>query len=103
MKIRTGSKTVSVSLQYYHGGWNAGAGPDCFDDMEDNFAREHQRQDGDTAILCTDAELTNMLEWWEAEVKTANSGEDGEALAGISEDAREQGDEWLFSAREIWA
>ena len=103
MKIRTESKTVTVSLQYYHGGWNAGSGPDCFDDLEDNFAREHQRQDGDTAILCTDAELSDMLEWWEAEIKAVNTGKDGEALTKLSEEARERGDQWLFTIRTIWA
>lgn len=101
MKIATKSKTVVITLRYYHGGWNAGCGPDCFDDMETDFPKGRHRRDGDWAIVSTDPDLADLIEFWNEEVRAANAGKDGNALAGIREGDREQGDEWILLVEEV--
>ena len=41
MEIKTETRTVSIALRLWRGGWNVGYEPDCFADLENgSFARE---------------------------------------------------------------
>ena len=97
MTIKTESKTINITLKLWRGGWNAGYEPDCFDDMENgSFAREFGKgtEEGSTAILASDEDTRNLIAWWQNEVDTANRGEDGEVLVALTDEERDNGDEW---------
>ena len=97
MEIKTETRTVSIALRLWRGGWNAGYKPDCFADLENgSFAREFGKglDEEIGAILATDADLDNLIDWWQSECDAANSGEDGEVLLALSDEERERGDEW---------
>lgn len=103
MIIKTESKIINISLKLYRGGWNAGYEPDCFSDLENgSFAREYGkgREEGSDAILASDADTQNLINWWQEECDTANGGEDGECLVALSEDEIARGDEWTLFVDE---
>lgn len=97
MTIKTESKIITITLKLWRGGWNAGYEPDCFDDLENgSFAREFGKgtaADG-TAILASDEDAECLIAWWQGEVDAANRGEDGEVLAALTDEERDNGDEW---------
>ena len=100
MEIKTETRTVNITLRLWRGCFNAGYEPDCFADLENgSFAREFGKGlDEETgAILATDADLDNLINWWQNECNAANSGADGEVLLALSEEERERGDEWTLS------
>ena len=71
MEIKTETRTVSIALRLWRGGWNVGYEPDCFADLENgSFAREFGKGlDEETgAILATDADLDNLIDWWRVSV-----------------------------------
>ena len=97
MTIKTESKTINITLKLWRGGWNAGYEPDCFADMDNgSFAREFGKgtEEGSTAILASDEDAKNLISWWQDEVDTANRGEDGEVLVALTDEERDNGDEW---------
>lgn len=97
MTIKTETKIINITLKLWRGGWNAGYEPDCFADMENgSFAREFGKgtEDGDYAILASDEDVKNLITWWQGEVDTANRGEDGEVLVALTDEERDNGDEW---------
>lgn len=112
MTIVTETRTVNIALRYWRGGWNAGYVPDCFDDFEVNFASTHAMLDGSSDYAATDAEVDELIAWWEQECLTANAGydherypddevyeqlgPDGEVLAALTDEQRERGDEWVL-------
>lgn len=103
MTIKTETKTINITLKLWRGGWNAGYEPDCFDDLENgSFAREFGKgtEEGGTAILASDADVKNLIAWWQDEVDTANRGEDGEVLVALTDEERGNGDEWDLTVDE---
>lgn len=101
MKIKTETRVVNISLNLWRAGWNAGYEPDCFDDMEINFPMDNPgREYGDYAILATDEAANNLIDWWESEVESANHGEDGDGLCGLSKSEIENGGEWVLTVEE---
>lgn len=94
MTIKTESKIVRVALRLWRGGWSAGYEPDCFQDLEPNFPRDHGYDRGWDAILASDADTQAMIDWWKDECDSANRGEDGECLVALTEEELERGDEW---------
>lgn len=97
MTIKTESKIINITLKLWRGGWNAGYEPDCFDDLENgSFAREFGKgtADGGTAILASDEDAKRLIAWWQGEVDAVNRGEDGEVLAALTGEERDNGDEW---------
>lgn len=97
MTIKTETKTINITLKLWRGGWNAGYEPDCFADMDNgSFAREFGKgtEEGSTAILASDEDAKNLISWWQDEVDTANRGEDGEVLVALTDEERDNGDEW---------
>ena len=99
MTIKTETKTINITLKLWRGGWNAGYEPDCFDDLENgSFAREDFAIFA--AILASDEDTRNLIAWWQNEVDTANRGEDGEVLAALTDEERDNGDEWNLTVDE---
>jgi len=96
--IKETGKTYDVKLILWDG---TQYGPDCFDDLEPNFPREHETLEGDYAVLSNQADFDNLVEWWTAETDAANRGEDGDGLCGLTESERENGYEWAFLVEEI--
>ena len=97
MTIKTETKTINITLKLWRGGWNAGYEPDCFADMDNgSFAREFGKgtEEGSTTILASDEDTRNLIAWWQNEVDTANRGEDGEVLVALTDEERDNGDEW---------
>lgn len=94
MTIKTESRIISIALRLYRGGWNAGCEPDCFHDLEPNFPRDHEHEDGSGAILSSDTDAQALIDWWQGECDSANAGEDGESLQALTDDERSRGDEW---------
>lgn len=113
MTIITESRTVSISLRYWHGGQNAGYDPDCFHDVEVAFANNHDKAEGSNDYVATDVEVDELVEWWEEECKTANAGYDhgqyiddedyaqygpvGVILFALTDEQRSRGDEWVLT------
>ena len=103
MTIKTEAKIINITLKLWRGGWDAGYEPDCFDDMDNgSFAREFGKgtEEGGTAILANDEDAKNLISWWQDEVDTANQGEDGECLVPLTEEERDNGDEWNLDVDE---
>lgn len=95
IKIKESGRSFEVRLQRWNGGWE----PDCFHDMETNFPREHESEDG--SILATESEFEDLIDWWDTETDNANDGIDGDGLLGLTEAEREQGIEWCLFVKEL--
>lgn len=104
MTITTNTRTAKIALHRWNGLDNQYE-PDCFDDLEPNFPREHRDRDEAGEIRCTDEELDDLIEWWEHEVENANHGKyDGDGLGCLTDEEREAGYEWaLFVSEEVIA
>lgn len=103
MTIKTESKIINITLKLWRGGWNAGYEPDCFGDMDNGcFARDfgRGREEGSDAILASDADTRDMIDWWQGECTAANRGEDGECLQALTEEELARGDEWTLDVDE---
>lgn len=98
MEIKTGTRTVAISLCLWRGGWDCGLQPDCFQDLEEGFPISHPRDEDGITILSSDADLEELISWWEDEVSRANRGIDGEGLVGLTQEEIDRGDEWVLSA-----
>ena len=69
--------------------------------MEPNFPLDNpDRENGSNAILATDEAVNALVDWWEAEVNSANQGENGDGLCGLTEKEIEKGDEWVLTVEE---
>ena len=91
MTIKTGSRIVKITLSL----WKDGCSPDCFGDLESNFARSHACDDAGR-VIATDAEVDELIGWWEEEVENANKGISGDGLEGLTEEELEAGAEWML-------
>ena len=100
MTIKTESKIINISMKLYRGGWNCGYEPDCFQDLEPNFPRDHEYDAEAEAILASDAEAQSLIDWWQDECDSSNAGEDGECLQALTEDEIARGDEWALFVDE---
>lgn len=101
MTIKTETRTITITLRKFVGGWSAGWEPDCFDDLETSFPIDHpDRLDGDYVILASDADTDGMIGWWQEECEEANAGRDGECLCALSEDQIARGDEWYLEVSD---
>lgn len=90
MMIRTESRNVNVSLKMWNGSdW----GCDCFDELEVNFASNHEIDEETGDIACTDEELDELIDFWEGEVADVNAGKYSECLS-LTEEELEEGCEW---------
>lgn len=49
--------------------------PDIFSDMEPNFPSAHEYTPGSDAIICTEEEYAELVEWWEQYCEDANNHE----------------------------
>ena len=102
MKIKTEKRNVEITLQEWDGsGW----GPDFFFDAEDRFAAKHKKEEGTNTYLCSDQELTELIEFWNDEVKAANAGkntdpDDGCCLCLRKEEV-EAGHEYALNIEEV--
>lgn len=116
MTITTETRTVDIALCCWRGGLDAGYEPDCFDDLECSFRLEHDLFDGDgwdedgrewKGLVATDAEVEQMIAWWEHECEAANAGydEDGytdcDVLDPLTDVERSRGDEWVLFVESI--
>lgn len=75
MIIETNTRRVTISLRQ----WIEKIGDyatDIFDDLEIGFPMTHDRIPGDEAFQATDAELNELIVWWEDNVAIANKGYD---------------------------
>lgn len=81
--------TYTITLRSWDGAqWS----PDCFDDLEQSFPKDHpDRIPGDFIIVSTSDEVKNLIGWWRSEVKNANENPEycGDGLCA-------DGREWLF-------
>lgn len=101
MMITTNTRTVEIALRLWNG-LDGQYEPDCFNDLEPNFAPAHRGEGGE--IRCTDEELNDLIEWWTAEVENANHGDvDGDGLCVLTDEQRENGDEWALIVAEVRA
>lgn len=90
MMIRTESRNVNVSLKMWNGSdWSC----DCFQDLECNFAQDHEVDDETGDIACTEEELNDLISFWEGEVENVNVGRYSEVLS-LTEEELEEGYEW---------
>lgn len=98
MTIKTENSICTITLKYWHGGWDAGFDPDCFDDLECNFPMDHRGRDeeDDLIILAGEADTAALIDWWKSECGAANSGDGSDVLDPLSDEARERGDEWVL-------
>lgn len=112
MTIVTETRSVNIRLRYWRGEWNCGYEPDCFSDLELNFASTHDMLEGSSDYIATDAEVDDLIEWWKNECETANAGydhecyandeeylrfgPDGDVLVALTDEQRERGDEWVL-------
>ncbi len=75
MKIKAddAGRVYTITLRVWTGGWNAGYGPDIFDDIECNFLRDECTWDEEQEIwLCSDDQIQDMIDFWEREVDFTN-------------------------------
>ena len=101
MRIRTEKRIVEIELYRWIGGWDAGRTPDCFGDVEDNFGLSHYDEEG-MEVRATEAEVKDLMEWWQEEITMANAGEDGNGvLPPMDEDEIARGDEWILKMEEM--
>lgn len=101
MVIRTEKRVVRITMQKWHGGWDAGYEPDCFGDVEDNFGLAHYDEE-EMEIRATEEEVKDLLEWWQEEIAAVNAGEDGNGvLPPLDEDEIARGDEWTIDLEEL--
>lgn len=91
MTIKTATRNIKITLSL----WKDGCGPDCFGDLESNFARSHACDD-DGRVIATDAEVDELIGWWEEEVENANKGISGDGLEGLTAEGLEAGAEWML-------
>lgn len=90
MRIATESRDVEVTLRVWNGSnW----GCDCFQDLECNFAQDHEVDDETGDIACTEEELNDLISFWEGEVEDVNAGKYSEVLS-LTEEELEEGCEW---------
>lgn len=101
MTIKTETRTVEITLNLWTSGWDAGYGPDVFDDMEPNFPCDRDRLDGSSVLVATDSEVNDLIDWWTDEVSSANKGIDGDGLCGLTDDQISSGCEWVLSVDEV--
>lgn len=52
-------------------------GPDCFQDLEDQFPRDHEYSDELDAVICTEDEYLDLVKFWREEVRCMNAREIG--------------------------
>lgn len=64
--IKETGETKEVTLKQWNGN---GYNPDCFMDMETNFALNRKTLDGGEEYICTSEEYTDLVEWWEKEIE----------------------------------
>lgn len=86
MKFNVNGQIKEVTLKEWQGD---GYSPDFFGDMEVNFPATHEVEEGGSTIICTEEEFSELVEWWEDEVKAYNKGKDTEALGQISDTEKE--------------
>lgn len=90
MRIATESRNVEVTLKVWkNGNWSC----DCFQDLECNFAQDHEVDYETGDIACTEEELNNLISFWEGEVEDVNAGRYSEVLS-LTEEELEEGCEW---------
>lgn len=109
MTITTPTRTVTVSLRRYTGGWDRGCGPDCLQDLEPDclqdlepdFPRTHpDRLPGSDIIVSSDEDLDDMLDFWYTAAYASNHGQDNDGLDGLTEEEIERGDQWILDVVE---
>ena len=104
MIIRTTDthKAYKPTLKFWTGGWNAGYGPDCLEDLsEGDTTLSNRDQFGN--IYLTAAEYAEFSAWWTAECDNANHGIDGDGLLGLDDEQIEAGNGWSFDpAEDAW-
>ena len=101
MTITTPTRTVTVSLRRYTGGWDMGYSPDCLQDLEPDFPRTHpDRLPGFDIIVSSDDDLDDMLDFWHTAVYAANHGIDNDGLPGLKASEFERGDQWILDVIE---
>lgn len=86
-------KYNEISLRFWNGEcWE----PDCFADVECNFATGKDVENGSGAILAEEWEIDEALDWWEEEIYAANrmNEENCVVLNPLSEEQVENGCEW---------
>lgn len=98
MTIKTELRTIDISLRLWRGGWSAGYEPDCFSDLEVNFSIDHpeRAENDDFAIVATEKDASELIEWWENECKTVNAGNVGDVLQSLTDEEIANGDEWVL-------
>lgn len=90
MKIITTDtrKLIEITLKYWDGSqWSY----DQFGDLEDNWPREHSRDD-DYNVIATQEEVDELIDFWRAETKDYKEGKNS-ILGEIDEN---QETEWLL-------
>ena len=103
MLIKTETRVLEIGLSI----WNGFPGVDCFDDLGGPDARDgHDAFELDdsgcsTAYIYTDEDADKLISWWESECESANRGEDGDGLQGLTEDEIASGDSWVLSVEDV--
>lgn len=101
MIITTPTRTVTVSLRRYTGGWDSNYSPDCLQDLEPDFPRTHpDRLPGSDVIVSSDEDLDDMLDFWYTAAYASNQGQDNDGLDGLTEEEIERGDQWVLDVIE---
>lgn len=72
MKFLVDGKQKQISLRRFSHQSNK-LSPDLFDDLETDFPAAHARAEGSSAIVCTAAEYTELVEWWTQETDAYNA------------------------------
>ena len=103
MLIKTETRVLEIGLSI----WNGFPGVDCFDDLGGPDARDgHDAFELDDtgcsiAYIYTDKDADKLISWWESECESANRGEDGDGLQGLTEDEIASGDSWVLSVKDV--
>ena len=61
--------------------------PDCFNDLECNFAAEHEF-DEEQNTLASKSEVNDLIDWWQHEVDSANADPEyeGDGLCALGKE-----------------